>query len=428
MLETIARYDNPQTHGKTGLRNYGKHEKSAYCSKSNCLSAFEDLIEKADAKYILVSYSNEGILSKDEILSVLSRRGKPQLNTPIDYQRFKSSSSASTHTSQKRTEELLFFVEVLVPARTFKPKQKNTVAHSDPRNRLNNLSGSEWTFFLNSIELEGDGESVGTLNNLSENAWALASAPVWDTHYPTRGSESYGHKIRKEHPSPKPPQLMRRLIEFFTRTDGRVLDPFSGVGGTLLACSLTKRHGVGIELSQKYLNLYHHACADLDLETQRTFCGDARKLKTLLKNEPLFDLVLTDPPYIDMLSRKRTGEQKKKTASNSPTPFSNRTDDLGNMKTSQFYTSLTHVIEEAMSYLKSKGYIVIFCKDLQPTEKQHNMVHAEFVNTLSKIENLRFRGYKIWYDKSLRLYPFGYPYAYVSNQLHQFILIFRKET
>ena len=31
------------------------------------------------------------------------------------------------------------------------------------------------------------------------------------------------------------------------------------------------------------------------------------------------------------------------------------------------------------------------------------------------------------YDKSINLFPYGYPYAYVGNQLHQYILIFRKE-
>ena len=38
---------------------------------------FQDLIEKADARHILVSYNNEGILSRDEVMSILSLRGEP---------------------------------------------------------------------------------------------------------------------------------------------------------------------------------------------------------------------------------------------------------------------------------------------------------------------------------------------------------------
>ncbi len=55
------------------------------------------------------------------------------------------------------------------------------------------------------------------------------------------------------------------------------------------------------------------------------------------------------------------------------------------------------------------------------------MLHVDVVNEMLKIEGLRFKGYKIWHDKTPKLYPFGYPFAFVSNQLHQFILIFRKD-
>ena len=92
LLETIARYDAPALHGKTGLRNYEKSEKSAYCSKSDCHGVFQDLIEKADTRHILVSYNNEGILSRDEMMSILSLRGEPHCNSSIDYRRFKSNS------------------------------------------------------------------------------------------------------------------------------------------------------------------------------------------------------------------------------------------------------------------------------------------------------------------------------------------------
>ena len=52
MLETIAKYDNPKIHGKTGLRDY-QNQKSFYCSKSQVKKAFKDLILKAKARYIL---------------------------------------------------------------------------------------------------------------------------------------------------------------------------------------------------------------------------------------------------------------------------------------------------------------------------------------------------------------------------------------
>lgn len=431
LLETIARYDNPPIHGKTGLRDYKAFEKSAYCSKTSCLSALTDLVEKADAKHIVFSYSNEGILSPDEILTVLSSRGEATLNATIDYQRYKSHSHGSN--KQKSVQELLFHAKIVTTPKRVglfaeekvaKPKLKKP---QDPRNKLNDLSGSEWIYFLNSVELEGEEYNLGSLNDLTETEWALDHAPVWDTHYSTRGKESFAHHIRKQHPSPKPPQLMLRLIEFFTKKGGKVLDPFVGVGGTLLACSMTKRQGVGVDLSPNYLEIYHKASAELGLTPQTVFIGDSRELQHILKDTDPFDLILTDPPYADMLSRKQSGDKKKRTGDDSPTPFTEEPNDLGNMSRDDFYKSLHKVINEAVQYLKPKGYVVIFCKDLQPTKEYHNMIHVDVVNVLSEIKDLQFRGYKIWYDKSQKLYPFGYPYAYVSNQFHQFILVFRKE-
>ena len=87
-------------------------------------------------------------------------------------------------------------------------------------NKLNNLSGGEWTFFLNSVKT---------------------------TRYTTSGKESYAHEIRKIHPSPKPPQLMKEIIEFFTKENALVFDYFMGVGGTLLGASLCNRRDLAAE-------------------------------------------------------------------------------------------------------------------------------------------------------------------------------------
>ena len=123
LLETIARYDAPALHGKTGLRNYDENEKSAYCSKSDCYQAFQDLIEKADAQHILVSYNNEGILSRDEVMSILSLRGEPSSDFSIDYRRFKSNSHGDQPPLDNRVQELLFHLEVRASGKTISTEE-----------------------------------------------------------------------------------------------------------------------------------------------------------------------------------------------------------------------------------------------------------------------------------------------------------------
>lgn len=128
-----------------------------------------------------------------------------------------------------------------------------------------------------------------------------------------------------------------------------------------------------------------------------------------------------------MQARPKTGDKAKKVGKKFSTPFTNDLRDIGNIGYNAYLQALKEIIEKSIHYLKRSKYIVIFTKDLQPNNKNHNMLHADIVSTLSEIKNIKYKGYKIWFNKAQNLYPFGYPFSYVSNQFHQFILIFRKE-
>ena len=213
------------------------------------------------------------------------------------------------------------------------------------KNKLNDLPGGQWTFFLNS---------------------------VINTRFPTVGKESYAHELRKAHPSPKPPQLMRDIIEFFTKENEIVLDYFMGVGGTLIGASLCGRKAIGIDLNKKYIDVYKLANEALGLKEQITVVGDSINLlsegemiRNLLKKKKV-SLILIDPPYGDMLAREKTGEAVRKNEDTSPTPFTNLSTDLGNMEIEEFFPIFKESIKNSMQFLKSKGHIVVFMKDLQP--------------------------------------------------------------
>jgi len=229
------------------------------------------------------------------------------------------------------------------------------------------------------------------------------------------------------HPSPKPPQLMGRIVEFFTRSGEWVLDPFMGVGGTLLGCSLAGRNAVGVDLSAEYVDTYGRVSAQEHLPLQMSLVADSRHLLDCPEVAGRrFDMVLTDPPYGDMMGRPQSGEKKKRTGDASATPFTESAQDLGNLSYPDFLGELTTILSMSLRVLKPSGYMVIFAKDLQPTAEHHNMLHADLVIRLSALDGLAYRGCKIWYNQVPRLYPFGYPYRFVANQLHQYILIFQK--
>lgn len=105
VLETIAKYDNPELKGKTGLRNYDL-QKSKYCSKRTLESEFEDLIKKAKFKYIFLSYNNEGLMSVDTIKTIMSKYGTYSC-TEHGYRRFKADKSSNRNTGGEETIEYL---------------------------------------------------------------------------------------------------------------------------------------------------------------------------------------------------------------------------------------------------------------------------------------------------------------------------------
>jgi site-specific DNA-methyltransferase (adenine-specific) len=60
---------------------------------------------------------------------------------------------------------------------------------------------------------------------------------------------------RVGHPAPFPVELPRRCIKLFTFVGDTVLDPFLGSGSTLIACALTNRKGIGVEIDKTYCDI-----------------------------------------------------------------------------------------------------------------------------------------------------------------------------
>ncbi|MBD3299735.1 MAG: modification methylase [Candidatus Moranbacteria bacterium] len=110
LLETIAKYDNPKIHGKTGLRDYND-QKSLYCSRSKVKTAFKDLILKARAKYIFLSYNNEGLMTLEDIKEIMRLRGQYGYFTK-KYHRFKADKTKNRNYKANKTVEYLHYVKL----------------------------------------------------------------------------------------------------------------------------------------------------------------------------------------------------------------------------------------------------------------------------------------------------------------------------
>ena len=110
LLELIAEgwFDKePEIYGHTGMRPYD-NQKSSFSTKRDAADALNKVVEKAKAKYILLSYNNEGIIPHDEIVKILSNRGRVEIKT-FDHKRYRSIGQDG---SQNRTTEYLFVLHM----------------------------------------------------------------------------------------------------------------------------------------------------------------------------------------------------------------------------------------------------------------------------------------------------------------------------
>ena len=96
----------PSIYGYTGMRPYN-HQKSFFSMKREAYEALKKLINKAKAKYIMLSYNNEGIISSEEILEILSARGNVKIHK-FNHKRYRSTGQDG---SNSKTTEYLYVLE-----------------------------------------------------------------------------------------------------------------------------------------------------------------------------------------------------------------------------------------------------------------------------------------------------------------------------
>ena len=296
----------------------------------------------------------------------------------------------------------------------------------------------------------GEPHPRNTLNELTGEEWLYFTKSVWTTAYPSE----LGHALRKEHGANKPPRLMARLIEFFTKRDELVLDPFAGVGGTLLGAAIARppRRALGIELSPRWADVYARVVeeasaardgagpelADLganDPGGLRRFdpsgcelvVGDALKVLPTLAAESV-DFVATDPPYNVQLPMTMSGGALAESFANRRTDYAMVTDDAADLANSADYPAfldrMTEILAELARVLKRGRYAVLIVRDAYQ-DGRYVFTGSDLAARAASV-GLVPKGDLIWYQAGTRLRPYGYPTGFVPNIAHQHLLVLRR--
>jgi adenine-specific DNA-methyltransferase len=115
--ESLVRWDKPAVYGVACKRVDCRDYHSPFNSKPRIREALRDLVVAARARYLLVSFSDEGYLSEQDVREVLSARGPVEVMS-VDFKRYVGAkigiynpSGEKTGTdSHLRNRELLFLV------------------------------------------------------------------------------------------------------------------------------------------------------------------------------------------------------------------------------------------------------------------------------------------------------------------------------
>lgn len=298
-------------------------------------------------------------------------------------------------------------------------------------------SKDELTAFMQTEEYRAAKEGVvdprNTLNDLTGKDWI----PETKSYFFQKGlgADHPDAQIEKQHPAPYSFQDIEKLILFFTKQGMTVLDPFGGVGSTAKACEITGRTCISIELQEKYHNLslrrLEEEVGEGTSKHHRFINGDSTiELRQLETNS--VDFMITSPPYWGILHKLDQKVKKNRVANNLDTKYSDDNADLGNVEDYKNFLDIlvNKILKECVRVLRTGRYMAIVVSDFRDKEKYVSF-HSDIIQRLdgAKVEDggtVLLQGTKILIQNHKSLLPYGYPFSYVENIHHQYVLIFKK--
>lgn len=275
--------------------------------------------------------------------------------------------------------------------------------------------------------------------NCPDNHISCVTAKEWIKGMVTIQEFYYeGRDIRDKdvHPAVFPISLPAHFVKLLTHKGELVLDPFVGVGSTLIACQDLDRNAIGFDLQQKYVDICTKRLSQSRLNqktNQVAITDDAHNISKYLKEETIA-LSITSPPYPHFLTRKREnksirGDLRQNGQYHKVQQYSNDPRDLGLMDHKEYAKTLTEIYSGILPLMKKRAHCIINMNDLWENNKRFG-THIYVIEALEKA-GFEFRNTFIWDRRNLvnQVGIFGWPNNFISlGTTMEFILDFWKPT
>ncbi|MEM2872551.1 MAG: DNA methyltransferase [Nitrososphaerales archaeon] len=277
-----------------------------------------------------------------------------------------------------------------------------------------------------------ESERVG-FNGLTPKEWTQLSKSVWSAREVSSAREWYHLK----HGATFSVALAERVIKMYTKEGDLVLDPFVGVGTTLVAARNLERRGIGIELYDKFVDLAKEVLGQqtlIEKPDQKVICGDCRELLKWVEPNSV-QLMFTSPPYANFIIRSI--EDRKKTHKTSRLVFDNKSvvkqygedpRDFGNLPYDAFLKEIKALMRKLILVTKPGGYNVWVVKDCRDPQNGRPFIdfHSDIAHIGKKVGFL-YHDLIVWDQNEQRsLVLLGYPTVFYVNINHTFLVVLRK--
>jgi len=259
------------------------------------------------------------------------------------------------------------------------------------------------------------------LNKLNGKEWLQYSFSIW------KDIQKNKEELSLKHPAMFPIMLVEKLIDIFTNSKMQVvLDPFMGSGSTLIGAQNKGLKSMGFEINKDYISMAKNRLDNVyksmfNNNSNYKIINDSAENLDMYLLPDIIDLTITSPPYWNILNRRRSADRK------AIRNYGNSETDFGNIEIyDQFLSSLQSVFKQVYNITKNGRYCIVIVMDI----RKNSTLYPFHLDLTKKMEEINFilSDIIIW-DRQKEynnMRPLGYPYSFVVNKVHEYILIFKK--
>lgn len=240
-------------------------------------------------------------------------------------------------------------------------------------------------------------------------------------------SKSKIDKIGLKHPAPFSYNDIEEMCKIENIKNSTILDPFLGIGSTILGTYKNNNYNIGIELNKQYVDLTDDRFELLKLTDElagKYEIINGNSLKEVKKLQNNIDVVITSPPYFNILKNKNKGIRHDKTQTRQGVEFySESSEDIGNLDNYDSYlATMKKLFKDIKKKLKIQAKVYIVISDFTVDKKEKD-VHSDFIKLMNE-DGYYYTGTSYIIQNQKSIYPFGYPYKIVLNHIFQYIMCF----